>query len=375
MTLLLLTLLGCSSDKDSAEPLAPEPLDLPADPAVQGAPVGVRTETIGGVSVEIWYPAAQAEAGGAGESIDPTVFVPQVVLDVLGPLQLPAMSTYAIRDAQLRPPVEPYPLVLFSHGFGGFRLQSVDVTTHLASRGYIVAAVDHPGRMLGDVLPCLFLPVLEGCDLSGFTDDPGPDDLSDLLDLVSGLADEGWLEGAVDLERIAVGGHSAGANTTTSFGQDQDHIAALFPMAGGAPVERDVPTLFLAGSCDSYPDLGSVTASAAGTAQAELVAISGAGHLAFSDLCELDLARFAADYLEGRDDVNVATYESLLALATDGCPGRVPQESTGCDSFLDLQTSDPIIRHYATVFLDEALRGEGEGVQAGVYAEAELITP
>lgn len=375
MTLLLFSMLACTSEGDSADPVVPEPLDLPEDASVQGVPVGVRTEQIDGVSVEIWYPAADAEAGGAGEAVDPADFVPDSVVEVLGELPLPLMPTYAIRDARLRPPEEPYPVVLFSHGFGGFRLQSVDITTHLASRGYVVAAVDHPGRMLGDVLPCLFLPVLEGCDLSGFTKDPGPADLDDLIGLLEELEGDGWLNGAIDLQRIAVNGHSAGASSTTSFGGVDERIAALLPMAGGSAVTRDVPTLFLAGSCDSYPALEAVEASASGTTQAQLLAITGAGHLAFSDLCELDLAGFGEEYLEGREDVNTATYESLVALATDGCPGRVPQESTGCEAFLDLSVSDPIIRHSATVFLDQVLMGRGEGIQAGVFPEAELIIP
>ena len=51
----------------------------------------------------------------------------------------------------------PYPLVLFSHGFAGYRLQSTFLTTHLASWGFVVAAVEHPYRNLtavfGDLGP------------------------------------------------------------------------------------------------------------------------------------------------------------------------------------------------------------------------------
>ena len=36
-----------------------------------------------------------------------------------------------------------FPLVVFSHGYGGLRTQSSFLTAHLASWGFVVAAPDH----------------------------------------------------------------------------------------------------------------------------------------------------------------------------------------------------------------------------------------
>ncbi|MCK6502326.1 hypothetical protein L6R53_02825 [Myxococcota bacterium] len=380
MPALLLALLACSAgpDGDDSGVVAPQPLDLPEDPAAWGVPVGVRTETMGEVVVELWYPADDAVAGQAGEVVDATVFVPDSVQEHIGPLTLPGLPTLAVRDAPLRPPEAPYPVVFFSHGFGGFRQQSVDLTTHLASRGYVVISADHPGRMLGDVLPCLFSPPLEGCDLTGFTEDPAQEDLDQALALLDQLAAEGWLAGAVDTETLAIAGHSAGAGSTTTWGQAEPRIDALLPLAGGAAVTADLPTAFVEGTCDPYPGMAAVTESAQGSADATLVAIAGAGHLAFSDLCELELGALAKDYLEGRDDLNDAIYAGLVALATDGCPGAAPDPSLAAecgDRFLDLSVSDPIVRHVATTFLDQALRGQGAGVDDGGYAQVQVSTP
>ena len=379
---LLLSLLACTAkgtdDSGTDGASDPQPLDLPEDPAAWGVPVGVRTEVQGDVVVEIWYPADDAVAGQQGEVVDTTAFVPASVQEHIGPISLPGLVTAAVRDAPLRPPQAPYPVVFFSHGFGGFRQQSVDLTTHLASRGYVVMAADHPGRMLGDVLPCLFSPPLEGCDLSGFTEDPAQDDLDEVLELLDQLAADGWLAGAVDAQTLAVAGHSAGAGSTTTWGAGQDRVDALLPLAGGGAVEVDLPTVFMEGTCDPYPGMAAVTASAAGSTDATLVAIAGAGHLAFSDMCELELGTLAQDYLAGRDDLNAAIYDGLVALATDGCPGATPDPSLveECgDSFLDLGLSDPIIRHVATTFLDQALRGQGDGVDAGDYPQAQVSTP
>jgi hypothetical protein len=63
----------------------------------------------------------------------------------------------------------------------------------------------------------------------------------------------------------------------------------------------------------------------------------------------------------------------FLQLASDGCPSAVP-DPTLCDdtAFLPLETSAPIVRHYSTVFFDATLRGAGPGVEAGVFAEADV---
>ena len=45
-----------------------------------------------------------------------------------------------------------YPLVIFSHGFAGYPEQSVTLTTHLASWGFVVAAPDHVERSLDGLL-------------------------------------------------------------------------------------------------------------------------------------------------------------------------------------------------------------------------------
>ena len=57
----------------------------------------------------------------------------------------------AVRDAV--PVSGKFPVVLFSHGLGGFRAQSVFLCEHLAKRGYIVVAPDHRGSCAYDLAP------------------------------------------------------------------------------------------------------------------------------------------------------------------------------------------------------------------------------
>src|SRR5687768_5421843 len=73
----------------------------------------------------------------------------------LNPDELPEEVTYqeslarveghALRDAEPNRENAPYPLVVFSHGLGGFRFQSVFLMEHLASHGFVVIATEHPG--------------------------------------------------------------------------------------------------------------------------------------------------------------------------------------------------------------------------------------
>ena len=45
-----------------------------------------------------------------------------------------------------------FPVVLFSHGFTGIRVQSSFLMSHLASWGMVVVAPEHPSRDLTNVL-------------------------------------------------------------------------------------------------------------------------------------------------------------------------------------------------------------------------------
>lgn len=355
---------GGSSADSGAPPSAIEPLSFPDDPTVRGVPVGVRDFSAGDVTFSIWYPAPADQADAATEVVDLDPFIPQSVVDVLGDIPLEGWDSGAVRDAPVRDAGAPYPVVVFSHGFGGMRYQSTDLTVHLASRGYVVVSADHPGRMFGDVLPCLFSPALEGCDLSGFTGDPAVADIATVLAWLEGEVGSTDLGPHVDLEVMGLIGHSAGGSSTTSVGELDDRFDVLVPMAGGGAVARDVPTVFIDGTCDGVVTTASTSASAAASTRATMVHVLGAGHLAFSDLCSLDLGGLAEDLLVGRDDINETLLPQLIALGTDGCPGYAPTVAREecADEWLPLETSAPLVRGLVTLALDEVLKDVAVGV-------------
>jgi predicted dienelactone hydrolase len=117
-------------------------------------PVGyTSTRLADGRQVVVWYPTTkQATRGHTREQID--------IAGLLSPelqAKIPADDRVlypadAYLDAKPRPATGGYPVVVFSHGFAGFPEQSVTLTTHLASWGYVVAAPDHVERSLDGLL-------------------------------------------------------------------------------------------------------------------------------------------------------------------------------------------------------------------------------
>jgi dienelactone hydrolase len=117
------------------------------DPFIRGAsPVGVRTLELHGAAgevftTEIWYPAAATYARQDLDVGDAFQIAPG----------LPATRQQAVRDAT--PSRGLRPLVMYFHGAYGHRRECSAVCTHLASHGYVVAALDFPGDNVKDTLP------------------------------------------------------------------------------------------------------------------------------------------------------------------------------------------------------------------------------
>lgn len=343
---------------------APEPLDLPADPAEPGVPTGVMTVSLGDQVLEVWYPAGDDAAEHAPETVDWNAVVPEVIVERVDAFTLPTMPGRSVRDATPRRLEEPVPVLLFSHGMAGFRTQSFDLTSHLASRGYVVVAPDHVGRTFADLGPCLFDPPADGCVIPDGTD-PAPEDLAFAQDwLTTGLDAVGLAE-LVDLERRGVFGHSAGAGSSMRVGGSDPKIDAVLGLAGALEAfTGDVPIATIAGTCDGMitPDEISPASLDAGGVHADIAA---AGHLAFSDLCGVDFGALAEELLAPRPDISDVFLEMLVALGTDGCAGYVPAPELDCgDAYMPLEESYPLVRHYSTVFFDDVLKGQGAGLVA-----------
>jgi predicted dienelactone hydrolase len=334
-----------------------DPAEVPRDPAARGPwQVGVTTiEAIdptggGRLTVEVWYPA-QVDDEAARE----------VTLGI---------DTTSVRGAPADRRGGPFPLVAFSHGSGGMRVQSIYVTEHLASWGYIVVAPDHPRDTLN----------------SSNDDRPAvlrarPHQIKAAIDAV--LVSDGELAGLADEARLGVLGHSFGAFTALVLAGAELDLAALRaacaadssqlvcsglsdeltqdvvdgfsePRIGAAvalaPAGRvafganglslaRVPVQLQGGTADTLatPDTEVLSMFDALAGTRSLGMIDRAAHFSFTDICALfELSGGAAG--------------PLAFLATEGCgPNTIAIDRAHAAS-----------RTLATAFFDVHLRGAGD---------------
>jgi predicted dienelactone hydrolase len=288
----------------------------PDDPAEPGHwPVGVRTVTVDGLTTEVWYPSVRGSHVGVRRVLyDLRQWLPPDEADKIPPEDNAWQICECYRDLPLDADRGPYPVVLFVHGTAGFRTQSLAFMVHWASRGFVVVAADHPNLFLGDLLEDPFGSIGQA-DLQG--------DVERLLAGIGGGAPEAaFLQGALDPNRVAMSGHSAGGGGIAGFG---DRARVLVPMAAGGVQEGSAleSTLVLAAMDDGVvPFDATLEGFEASPSPKRFLGIANAGHLVFSDLCAIrnadgqDIVSIAVEY-----DISNAMFASLLF---DGCdPGQI----------------------------------------------------
>lgn len=223
-------------------------------------PVGVRTfeardERRNRVfPCEVWYPVA---AQYRGQDIAPET------QDVFTPRAASApQKQAAVRDATAQPGT--YPLIVFSHHSGGHRRTSTFICIHLASHGYVVAALDHSEV----TAPELARPSASETEeqkkarWQAVIESRVPDARFLLDTMLDANAKLGF---SIDSAGVGIMGHSFGAWTALATPEVDGRIRAVVAMAPGGtsnprpgilPVKltfqwgRNVPTLYLVAEND-----------------------------------------------------------------------------------------------------------------------------
>lgn len=342
---------GCGS-KLEFEPAGPN--DAP-DPSTYGPyRVGVRTLTFVDASrpgpsgagartlvTEIWYPAEASEETPVSYQVRD--FIPAELLERVEGKDLGAFETIAVRDALVSEHAERYPLVVFSHGSGALRVQSPHLTVALASHGYVVAAPDHQGNTLTEVL---VTGAEFGAQLQSFLD--RPKDLSFVINQLRDLPKEDPLHARADLAKVGAVGHSFGGVTALRMTALDPRVRVAVPQAPAgysaawleieAPLETiGKPILLQAGGKDTtVPPAAHADSVWAHMGRPRFyLTLETAGHFTFSDLCGLDPAVLA-----------VADEVGLGGALEDGCgPENVSAE-----------VAVPLLRHFTIGFLNAYLR-------------------
>jgi predicted dienelactone hydrolase len=284
------------------------------------------------LTVRVWYPAVRATAEpGPIEYTAPNKFGEQIT-----PGKEITSVGRAVADAQPEQADEPYPLVVFSHGYSLSPIVYSTLVEHYASQGYIVLGPEHNETFDGS--------------LTGFWEEliDRPVDIHRTIDYAEQLnKPEAPLAGMIDMDNIAVVGHSYGGYTalaaagarfdfaaykarcaalTTddplnffcapipneldmamragldevpsglwpSFGDPR--VKAAISLAGDAYpfdqrglAELEVPIMAMGGTIDDgtpYTWGAKLTYDHAGSKNKTLVSFPGAGHMLFLDPCE-----------------------------------------------------------------------------------------
>jgi predicted dienelactone hydrolase len=291
----------------------------------------------------VWYPAEAGSLSGKTQGrYDMRAFLPPEDQSKIAATDATVFVMDAYKDVPAPNDDGPFPLVLFSHGLGGFATQSSFLTTHLASWGFVVVAPEHESRDLTAVLS----------DKVG----EGQDDTADLKEAVGFVTDPAnfTLASIVDSQRVAVIGHAEGGLAALKFSSDATVKTFVAFAAGPDSTPPTKPGLFVAGGADAIVPVATIESAVAGLpSPRRLVVIGNATHLAFLDVCTL--GRDQGGVLQIAKAAGVTVPDSLLSLYADGCATK----------YLKPEDAWPLIDHVVTAQLRSGFRLDAEAVGLG----------
>jgi predicted dienelactone hydrolase len=299
-----------------------------------------------GRRVVAWYPADSSAKGTPKENFDiASLLSPAYQAKI--PAKLRPQYTINAHPGAKAATDGPFPVVLFSHGYAGFPEQSADLTTHLASWGFVVVAPDHVERSLSGLL---------GTAGQGVPKLADPVVLSQSLDAAIAQAKDASspLHDLLNVDKVAVIGHSAGAGAAYKEASAEPRIKAFISYSvglGGAPGKAStpppvptVPGMVMLGTGDGViPPDASRKVYDGMKAPKYKVEIADAGHLVFADICEIGKAQGGLVALVKQVGLDLPA--DLLRLASDGCGAKA----------LEPKKAFPAIDDLSVAFLRSAL--------------------
>lgn len=198
---------------------------------------------------QVWYPATPSDrAARVPWTADHELVIPAVSEQLGFPSWFWNQTRYTLSNASASPPVAEgtFPVVLYSHTWGGVRANSLNQIEHLVSNGYIVIGLDHTYLAAATVL--------EDGDVvhqvSEALPDPAtapPEDFveaatdvvatmaGDLVTVMAALEEGedgpfGAITGAADLNRLGVYGHGAGGGAAIKVCLEDERCHAVLAM-------------------------------------------------------------------------------------------------------------------------------------------------
>lgn len=198
---------------------------------------------------QVWYPARlSGDAAPVPWTEDWEVVAPAIAEQMGFPSWFWSHTRFTLSHASTSPPVAEgtFPVVLYSHSWGGVRSNSLNQIEHLVSNGYIVIAPDHTHVASATVLEdgAVVYQDPEALPEPGAADAEELEEAATLVvetlagDLVTvlGALEEGEsgpfgaLTAAADLNRLGVYGHGAGGGAAIKVCLEDERCHAVLAM-------------------------------------------------------------------------------------------------------------------------------------------------
>ena len=354
----------------------PAPI-VPDDPGVRGPwPVGVRTARLplgGGMApAEIWYPAALgSEVGKEKVVYDFIKWLPPEAQDAVPAADKPVPVTCnCYRDLPVDAEHGPFPVVIYSHNVGAFRVSSSGLMEHWASRGFIAIALDHPRLHLQDMLAYASF---GACTGSGLTDDASRTrDIAALLAMVRAPSGEfAFLSGFADATQMATAGLLDGAEYSVKAAGEAGVRAIMVwgnPLAVNKSGDLDVIAYFGLDSDRGSTGYTAIKDRASAAAPPSLfIGTDDSGLGSMTELCN-------AKNTLGRDGMDIAERYSLCSIDY-----TILRAGWDCsDAYLSQADANHVFGFATAAVLEQYIKGKDHSAAwqtfANEYGEA-IIHP
>ena len=200
------------------------------------------------IMVQAWYPSENSDSIGTNSYMDfmnlrSKTLASAGKIPAFLPSHLNMISTNTRNDVACSNKLEKYPVLIFSHGITGSRHLHQILFEHLASKGYIVFALDHSFDANLTIFPDGKIADYRS-EITGHPDsvlirekqiNTRAFDVGFIIDQIreieAGMIDS-KLSGRLDLDRVALGGHSYGGATAILASHNHEIVKACVVLDG-----------------------------------------------------------------------------------------------------------------------------------------------
>ena len=298
---------------------------------------------------EIWYPAADSAKSMPESKF--TDFIPGGVTPAIeayikaarGKTVADLNAAYWMkshRDAPIRK--GRFPLIVFSHGNGGNRMQNTFWCDFIASHGYIIVSADHTSNAAVTILKDGPVFYQAGERANSAVDRPL--DMIYLLNQMekwnAGDGGESRFKGKIDLSHVCAAGMSFGSMTAVRVAALEDRFKAVIAMSGAYPgsAKPTAPTLWMIGTEDrTIGEAGNAIVRdlhAKHEGPSYLLELKNGGHYSFTDMAKMN-PNFG-----------------------DGVGNGKRRDGGAEFAFTGMETTYDIVNSYSLAFLDVYVKGD-----------------